>query len=289
MSNFTEQSKSRDDSPRNKRTRALSLFDLVFLVCIAALLIWGVNLTSTPSGRPTPLAPSFVFGTAASILVYYFLGGLKQDETNSISVNLGIGSAKMVGSFGALVATTTIFNVILETQMRNVTLRVDPENHKELLVLNREANLEKIEIHGKDLGVLVKNIIINDKQNLEVIKRAEAIKKQCLDGKGFCVEELNKAKFTVNPQLIDGYASLCTQQRDFDGYSLQISTPKSQQFRVIAFSDRDCNPAEGVIKPLSIVVGQKHGRDLNITSGSEGWYMIPPFKANRPLKRVYRQ
>lgn len=271
----SNQKPSAENNPSPTALPKLSSSDILFVGFITAGLSGGVLLILL---ELPALAPSLFFGLAVSSLVHRYLGGIRPSDA---SITTGIG--KLGGALASLVLTTVIFNSVLEKQMENLVLSVDPKEH-DLVVLDRDTGKAvNILISGKDgLNSGQKPIQIN-------LKALEDIKRLCRQGEGFCKDPALDAEFTVNPALKQGFARVCTERNDLNGYPLVIgrgdvtdlkNIPKLS--RVKAYADLDC-PTGMSNNSLLIEISKEDAEKVNIGNGNEGFAFMPGLNdASRP-------
>ena len=271
---------------RKSSKRSLSVFDGVFIGLITLALAAGIQLSKVEDEH-TPFAPSVLFGSAISLLTYYFLGGINKDEA-SIETNLG-NAARITlgGSIGALVGTTLISNFILERQMTNILdkqiailemqmaeidLSYEPLK-QELMILDQDGELiEELKILGRVGSISEKNLPITVSHNL-----AEKVKKACHNGEGFCDPgPPENVTFNVNERLIEGYATVC-QKHKWHSYPLILTSKSGRRaIRVTAVANNFCHDNDD---HSNITISDEDAQKLGIGENDEGFANIPALTA----------
>lgn len=266
--------KSTSPSPPQK---SLSAFDGVFILLIALALIAGIQLSKV-NNRPSPFGVSVLFGSAISLLTYYFLGGINKDEA---SVKAGLGNSATIalgGSVAALVGTTLISNSILEKQMTDIDLSYEPR--QELLIVDQDGNLVKeFRMSGVFSG-------INKEKVLEIPPDlAQKIREVCNQGKGFCQRSPQPVKLEIDQNLNQGFATVC-QDNEWDRYPLIISSQQvgSQAVRVTAVASKLClgNKDSNLLS-----ISGEDAALLKISDNGSGFANIPPLMSIVP-RNVYK-
>ncbi|GFE72132.1 hypothetical protein [Chroococcus sp. FPU101] len=266
----------------SNKSKNLSFFDLFFSLLILLFLMAGVKLSS-PNGRTSPLAPSLLFGSAISTLVYYFLGGIKQTDAG-VDTKMGSVEVKLAGSLAALVGSTLIINYFLQEQMREISLDFEP-NPETLLVLNQKADAVKIKALGEFGGFRKEKDLKISTDNIETVK------KLCRQGQGICQEPIKKSQFSLNERLKSDYARLCSNRNDLDLYPLALVGKESKKgteaVRVIAVADKTCFFEANSESPLLIEINRTNADKLGVQNGSLGYAIIPSQLIERP-KNIYQ-
>lgn len=246
--------------------KTLSLFDFVFIGLIALLLGTGIQMTKVEN-KPAPFGVSMLFGSAAALITYYFLGGINKDEAN---LQAGLGdSAKITlgGSIAALMSVTLLSNYILEKQMRDIDLSYHPSNRPLVILDENGQTVENLEIVGEFGGIPEKEPIpVSD----ETVKKVKEI---CQQGEGFCLPEVKTVIFSISEELKQTnqglsipYAKVCPRHK-WGSQSLLLHTKTHQPIRVNPLSNRDCSITEN---PPVIEIDASTAQKLGVNNGERG-------------------
>ncbi len=272
------ESKSTESNSTSLQKKSLSAFDGVFIGLIALALVAGIQLSKVKD-QPSPFGVSVLFGSAISLLTYYFLGGINKDEA---SVKAGLGNSATIalgGSVAALVGTTLISNSILEKQMRKIDLSYQPSGQA-LLIVNQDAELVR---NLKLLGMFGS---INEEKVLEVSPElARKVMEICNQGKGFCKRSWQEVKLKINQDLNKGFATVC-KDHEWDSYPLMITSrlPGSEAVRVTIVADQVCVEDED---HYLIGISEEDANLLKISVNGAAVASIPPLKGKFP-RYVYK-
>ena len=263
----------------SQRNRSLFSFDYIFIVIIALLLAAGIKLTEVRN-RPSPFGVSVLFGSAMSLLTYYFLGGINKNDA-SVEAGFGGVKVKLLSSMAALAGCTIVTNFFLEKQMRNPSLSHHPDDN-DLLIIDRDG------IHRKEFKILgnfggvseEKPITVSD----SIIKK---VVKVCHQGKGFCKPETIKVKFRINNNLNKQYASVC-QNHDLHSYRLMItsSKPRTEALPVTVIADRTCILDKD---PSLMEISEEDAKLLKVNDNSSGFATIPPLLITQTPMDIYKK
>ena len=261
-------------SPPKKK---LSAFDGIFIGLIALALVAGIQLTKVKN-QPSPFGVSVLFGSAISLLTYYFLGGINKDEA---SVKVGLGNSATIalgGSVAALVGTTLISNSILEKQMREIELSYQPSG--QILILDQDAKLVK---NLKMLGMFGS---FNEEKVIELSPiLAEKVREICNQGKGFCTRKPQSIKLKIDQDLKQGIATVC-EGHEWDRYPLIISSGEvgSEAVRVMTVANQPCVGNED---PYLINISEEDANLLKVSVDGSATANIPSLKGRVP-RDVYK-
>ena len=251
-------------NPNTKKKRSLSSFDYLFIVIIALLLAAGIKLTEVRN-RPSPFGVSVLFGSAMSLMTYYFLGGINKDDAN-LEADLGGVKVKLLSSMAALVGCTIFSDIFLEKQMRNPILSHDPAVQDLLIIDQNGKALNEFKIFG-DFGGVSEEKIITISDN--VIKR---VVKVCQQGKGFCKPEIIEVKFLINDRLNKNYARVC-QNHSLHLYNLMITSgkAKTEAVPVTVIANKICIKED----PYLMEISQNDAKLLKVNDNFSGFATIP--------------
>jgi hypothetical protein len=141
---------------------------IVIIIALSVGLLGGVILIAVSF---PPIVPSIFISTAISVLVYHFLGGIKD-------AGFKMGPIKMGGSIAALIGCAFVINHYLEPQMSEKTIIGKLSINKNYEVLNSQDNkLGDLPLNKYSLQLnKEQNIILCDSIELGKLKDSEFTK-----------------------------------------------------------------------------------------------------------------
>lgn len=141
---------------------------IVIIVTLIAGLIGGVLLIAL---KFPPIIPSILISMSISVLVYYFLGGIKEAGFN-------MGPIKMGGSIAALIGCAFFINHSLEPQMSEKPVVDKLSINKKFEIVNQQ-NTKLGDLPLKDYSIRLnkeQNVILCDSIKLGRIANSNFIK-----------------------------------------------------------------------------------------------------------------
>jgi hypothetical protein len=274
MTQDNKQSLSSSLNAVSSQKRKLTVFDSIFIGLILLLLGTAIFCSRNDKKEIVPFSAAVLFGSAISLLTYYYLGGINKDEA---SVTTGLeNSAKITlgGSIAALVGTTLISNFILEQQMNPIAL--DPNNSK-LLVVDQNGKAVELKVVRNAGGILNKLYIIGIKPEEDVIT---TVAEKCQDGLGFCAPKTENIKFEIlNGDIAEDEVRVC-QNNKWVGRTLTVSNPDlRKRNNTFAFKAKEGNLCEGDPNKTPILIGisETSAKKMGVKEdGQKGWAQIQP-------------
>ncbi|NJO67418.1 MAG: hypothetical protein HC832_08795 [Leptolyngbyaceae cyanobacterium RM1_405_57] len=173
-----------------KNEVAFSPLDKFFFVLTTSGFICGAVFTCLLYFFPFPILPSIFFGSAISSLVYRFMGGIKPEDS------IEIGTVKLSGALGSLIASIFVLNYMLEQQIPPLSVLVNP-NAASVIVLNDNGQPIELDVEARDIkGIKTHRIKF---ANLELIN---AFRTACWEGNGVCKGEPREATLSRMNQFL---------------------------------------------------------------------------------------
>ena len=167
------------DETTMRQSKTFAIRDAFFTIIIGLFLASGIDQIHSSEDVKDTLAPSFLLGAAASLISQWWLGGIR-DKNDSLEIKQKLLTLQLGGGAAILIGSTCIFSYILHYSHKlaiQSTLKVEPNNYKNLIVFNQKGEAETLTINKKGANELV---IPANNDHIRNIKNI------CTEGKGFC-------------------------------------------------------------------------------------------------------